>query len=141
MAIEEIKGGLEWAVRKGEPIKEAMMSFYNAGYDRLEIEKAASELLRTTELVPIDITEKVQPSVQINKNKIINQRRKIIPQINPSQRINSRPVSQYPTQMSPKKNSFVVVILVVVLLLLFSVLIGAFFFKDSILNFINSSLH
>ncbi len=140
MAIGEIKGGLEWAVRKGEPIKEAMMSFYNAGYNRLEIERAASELLRTTELVPIDV-KKIGPSLQINQNKIMNQGRRVRSGVNPSQKINPRPVSQYPSQKGNKKNNFVVVILVVVLLLLFSVLLGAFFFRDSILNFINSSFH
>ena len=44
MVNEEIFGGLKLALSKGETLKQAMMSFYNAGYKREEIEEAARAL-------------------------------------------------------------------------------------------------
>jgi hypothetical protein len=42
---EEIVGGLKNAIEHGNSLKSAMMSFFNAGYDRKEIEEAAATLL------------------------------------------------------------------------------------------------
>jgi len=44
MINTEILGGLKLAVSKGESLKQAMMSFYNAGYKKEEIEEAARNL-------------------------------------------------------------------------------------------------
>ena len=44
MVKEEIVEGLRLAVEKGEPLNKAMMSFYNAGYLKAEIEEAARAL-------------------------------------------------------------------------------------------------
>ena len=44
--INEIIGGLKIAMLKGESIEDAMMSFYNAGYDKEEIEESAKLLLQ-----------------------------------------------------------------------------------------------
>ncbi len=44
MVNEEILGGLKLALSKGESLKQAMMSFYNAGYKKEEIEEAAKAL-------------------------------------------------------------------------------------------------
>lgn len=41
---EEIIGGLVSALSRGEPLEKAMMTFYNAGYDREEIEDSAKEV-------------------------------------------------------------------------------------------------
>ena len=41
MVNEEIIGGLISALSRGEPLEKAMMTFYNAGYDREEIEGSA----------------------------------------------------------------------------------------------------
>ena len=42
---KEILGGLKLATSKGESLKDAMMTFYQAGYDKEEIENAAREFL------------------------------------------------------------------------------------------------
>ncbi len=44
MVKEEILEGLRAAVAKGEPLRKAMMSFFNAGYAKKEIEEAARAL-------------------------------------------------------------------------------------------------
>jgi hypothetical protein len=41
MVNEELIGGLISALSRGEPLQKAMMTFYNAGYKREEIEEAA----------------------------------------------------------------------------------------------------
>jgi hypothetical protein len=41
MVSEEIIGGLISALSRGEPLQQAMMTFYNAGYGKDEIEEAA----------------------------------------------------------------------------------------------------
>jgi len=41
MVHEEIVGGLISALSRGEPLQKAMMTFYNAGYGKQEIEEAA----------------------------------------------------------------------------------------------------
>jgi hypothetical protein len=49
MAREDIFGGLRLALAKGETLKEAMMSFYHAGYKKEDIEEAARELVGLSE--------------------------------------------------------------------------------------------
>jgi len=44
MVKEEILEGLKYAVAKGETLPKAMMSFYNAGYSKQDIEEAARVL-------------------------------------------------------------------------------------------------
>ena len=44
MVREDILGGLRNALARGQPLKQAMMSFYNAGYLKEEIEEAARAL-------------------------------------------------------------------------------------------------
>ena len=42
---KEILGGIKEAVERGESLKDVMMTFYQAGYDKGEIENAAREFL------------------------------------------------------------------------------------------------
>ncbi|MCA9487549.1 MAG: hypothetical protein KC516_01155 [Nanoarchaeota archaeon] len=42
---DDILGGLKAAVERGETLKDAMMSFYNSGYAKQEIEEAARNYL------------------------------------------------------------------------------------------------
>ncbi|MBM3228469.1 hypothetical protein FJZ20_01090 [Candidatus Pacearchaeota archaeon] len=44
MANEDIVGGLRAALARGESLEKAMMSFYNAGYSKEEIEDSVQEL-------------------------------------------------------------------------------------------------
>ena len=56
---EEILGGLRVALAKGEPLRKAMMSFYNSGYAKKDIEEAARALYSPQFQQPI-----IQPQVQ-----------------------------------------------------------------------------
>ena len=45
MVNQEILGGLRAAVEKGESLQKAMMTFYNSGYPKKEVEQAARVFL------------------------------------------------------------------------------------------------
>ncbi len=66
MVNQEILGGLKHALNSGEPLEKAMLSFYNAGYKKEEIEEAArfiqggevpisADRRRETKLMPAQI--------------------------------------------------------------------------------------
>ncbi|MCK9568192.1 hypothetical protein M0R72_04540 [Candidatus Pacearchaeota archaeon] len=54
MVNEEIVGGIKNALEHGDSLKDAMMSFFNAGYDRKEIEEAAATLLNYSTAVKVE---------------------------------------------------------------------------------------
>ncbi|MBA7683891.1 hypothetical protein ES703_92277 [subsurface metagenome] len=94
MVNEEILGGLKLALSKGESLKQAMMSFYNAGYKKEEIEEAA----RASQGQKIE-KEPIQPVQQakLKKQKPVQK----IPQPKPSKTIQR--VSSYEQEpYSPK---------------------------------------
>lgn len=62
MPKEDIIGGLLLAVQKGESLEQAMLSFFNAGYKREEIEDAAREV-QTLPDFPI---QKPQPRPKVS---------------------------------------------------------------------------
>lgn len=57
MIREEIVEGLRFAMNKGESLMKAMMSFYNAGYSKLEVEEAARMLSQPS-------LQNIQPQIQ-----------------------------------------------------------------------------
>ena len=62
---QAIVEGIRNAVARGESLKQAMMSFYNAGYDRTEIENAAREFQKQQAQGAIQMP----PQTQIQKPK------------------------------------------------------------------------
>ncbi|MEK6827598.1 MAG: hypothetical protein AABX99_03900 [Nanoarchaeota archaeon] len=66
MPNEEIVGGLMSAIERGESLKKAMMTFYNAGYKKEQIEEAAQFLNQNPTASPIQI---LQSSVLAEKPK------------------------------------------------------------------------
>ena len=60
MVREDIVGGLKLALAKGDTLKNAMMSFYQAGYKKEEIEEAARELMGYSEQ-PVQSSYEEQP--------------------------------------------------------------------------------
>jgi len=66
MVNADILGGLRSALAKGKSLKQAMISFYNAGYKKEEIEEAARVLQTQPAVQPIlqPILQVPQPGVQ-----------------------------------------------------------------------------
>ncbi len=80
MVNEEILGGLKLALSKRESLKQAMMSFYNAGYKKEEIEEAARALQeQKIEKEPIQPVKKTKLKKQKPAQKV--------PQTKPSKTI------------------------------------------------------
>jgi len=60
MAKEEILEGLRNSLARGDPLRKAMMSFYNAGYSKADVEEAAREL-GTPQIQPMMQPQPMQP--------------------------------------------------------------------------------
>lgn len=71
MTNQEIIGGLRSAIERGENLKDAMMTFYQAGYSKIDIEDAAKAYLSQTGKVPeVASGKRLQsPAVPIAKKK------------------------------------------------------------------------
>ena len=147
MAKREIVEGLRAAVGKGEPLRRAMMSFFNAGYDRKEIKEAAIEMKKPQPIFlptvqPGAPEQPVQPKLlpQIQQRPLPIQQQFFLP---PPQ---FRLLPQFPVQtvqtisgygQKPRLASLVItIILVFLLLFLIGVLAAVFFFKEEITRFL-----
>jgi FtsZ-interacting cell division protein ZipA len=124
----EILEGLKVALSKGESLKQAMTSFYNAGYKKEDIEETAQTLYQsqqpTTPLAqqkpvtaeqPVQTAKPVQPVQQVKPDKTIQK------------------VSNY--EQKSIKYKAKIIILITILIILFGALIGVFLFKNELVNF------
>lgn len=156
---QEILGGIKAAVERGSTLKQAMMTFYQAGYDKGEIEDAARAYMnqqrnQDTELNPAKIVQ--TPEKEKSEEKTNDK----IPPKNPMQ--NQVPANPIPgglgsstqkgpmqqkasaydlpkkKEVNPPKNNALTFILIFVLLFLFGVLAAVYLFKDELIQFVNS---
>ena len=114
MIRQDILGGLKLAMSKGESLKQAMMSFYNAGYKKNEIEDAAralSQIPRAQKIQPVR-SQKQQPK-QIQK------------------------VSDYEQKPPKLKQKLVLFLLIFILIILLGILTSVFIFKSDVIDFLN----
>ncbi|MEK6906629.1 MAG: hypothetical protein AABW81_03340 [Nanoarchaeota archaeon] len=94
MVREDILEGLKRAVQRGSTLQKAMVSFYNSGYTKEEIEDAARELQK--QMHQIEVQRVVQQPSQLTIQK---------PQqpTQPLPQQNQQPVVQQPLQPQPQK--------------------------------------
>lgn len=155
MVNEGILEGLKVALSKGESLKQAMMSFYNAGYKKEEIEEAARALQTQRLGQPMQVRPKrTQPVPQA---KLKPPKTVIQPSLKekaPLQRVSSygekpkkqikkpikpiQKVSSYKQKPDKPKGKVLVIILIFTLFILIGVLISVFFFKEELVELINS---
>ncbi len=148
MAKEEIMEGLRVAMNKGEPFKKAMMSFYNAGFKKEDIEGAAKALaadLHQQRAIP-GFQQITQTSLQVSTPQIqtpaptsISQPTPIQPapqfrQLPQSSFRNVQMVSDY-TQKSRPASLVITIVLVFALLFLLGILATVFLFKEELTRF------
>ena len=121
MVNEEIVEGLKSSVARGESLYQAMMSFYNAGYLREEIESSAKALQSSfiNKRFPSDNEPK-----SADKMSLLKQVQR---------------VSSYGEEKAPREKTTMVLLLVLMLLLV-GVLISVFIFRDKISGFFGSVL-
>ena len=122
---EDIFEGLKNALSRGESLQSAMQSFHNAGYPLKDIQEAARELQSK---MP-QYSSKTD-SMNIQKESKILQPKNFFPK-SPAQKI-----SDYDeTQKNPRKA--IAGIIIILLIMLFLILVGIFFFRERILEFLD----
>jgi len=157
MVNEEILGGLKLALSKGESLKRAMNTFYNAGYKREEIEEAA----RIVQQQPVEKKEPEKPKVQSKKIQKPLSRGKPIQKVSsygnakpeqvdfskqlketkpqPKKEITKpapQKVSGYEEKPKPKPK-LIIILLIFFFLLLVGAVVTIFLFKQEIIDFLN----
>lgn len=140
---EDILGALQSALIRGETLKKAMMTLYNAGYKKEEIEESAAALQQMIQQKPVAQAKPIQPiqqSVQPNKAAAAQQQVQQKPveakQVSPSFPDQSR---TQPPQIKPKPKSNIKLILIIFsLIILIGILIGAFLFSSELIEFFNN---
>jgi hypothetical protein len=108
---EEIVGGIRTALERGETLKRAMMTFFNAGYKREEIEEAAKFVNENPNMPSVSIAAPVEKQKQglfwgafnkkIPERKIISSEPVAVPQAPISS--NPQPVQQVVSNYGEKK--------------------------------------
>jgi|APSaa5957512535_1039671.scaffolds.fasta_scaffold02074_17 hypothetical protein len=150
----EILEGLRRATESGNTLKSSMMSFYNSGYKKQEIEAAAKELQsqkagNPSTVVPAQVPQNIQtqpivgqpPAQPIQQQPVaqpvqqIPQTTQPIPQVQqPVQPMNQQNVSQYGKK---SKVSGMTVFLISSLIFLLILLTLMFVFRSQLINFFN----
>ena len=129
---EEILEGLRSATARGEPLLQAMMTFYNAGYGKPEIEEAAQILQQQNAGMPITPpqTPVAQQVIQQGAQQPIKENQSNQPALTPQR------VSAY----APKKKggNTLTIVLTSSLVLLFGALITVFIFREQITSAFNN---
>jgi|TARA_Y100000034_G_scaffold136933_1_gene217298 ATP-dependent Zn protease len=120
---EDILEGLKSAVSKGESLKQAMQSFYNAGYKKEEIEEAARDLQKN------QVENKKQP---IKQEKSYKEKIEISKGEKPVQR-----VSNYEQTSEKPKRNILIFVLTIILLVLLGIIIGLFLFREELTGLLN----
>jgi nitrogen fixation/metabolism regulation signal transduction histidine kinase len=129
---QEILAGLKNSMSRGESLKDAMMSFYNAGYPRQEIEEAARAVqldmaAQTSTQTSNQASQQVQNSTnRTNPLPVQKQIPKVISK--PLQKISAYP--QLKTKKSIFQSTWFVLLLLIILLVLVGVLVSLFLYKD-----------
>ncbi len=115
---EEILEGLKSSVARGESLYQAMMSFYNAGYPKEEIESAARMMQSSFARNRITPEQKIQENPELQLKTI-------------------QKVSNYGEEKT-QKEKITMMILFVLLFLMIGVLISIFIFRNKISEFLGS---
>lgn len=113
----DIFGALKWAVARGQSLQEAMISLFNAGYSKQEIEEAARALQSG------QIPQQPQPATPASQYSQ--------PVTSAVIQKTQQKVSDYSSNQ-PNKKKFFVISLIVILIILLGLLIVTFLFKEQI---------
>jgi len=140
MVKEEIFEGLKVALAKGESLQRAMMSFFNAGYSKEEIEEAARYLQAPQ--TPSQPQSPQQAKPQTAQPVQQQPRQQTLPKPQPLLQPPKQTVQKVSAYEGKPKSTGVIVtgILIFFLILLFGVLVAVFLFKDELAAFFGDIL-
>ncbi len=122
--------GIRLALSKGYTLEQAMMSFYNAGYPKEDIEEAARILLyhpshplsHPEKPVPEDFKKPAKALPPSKPGKLLEEEEK-------------QKISKYEEPASKTKNNILIIFLIFLLFLIFGTLAGIIIFKNELINF------
>jgi len=161
---QEILGGLKAAIGRGETLKDAMMTFYQAGYDKYEIEEAAraymnqqqsgsqlnaSQRIATPATTPQKPKEEEKKETPATPKKPIAPTKPIVtapatpkPGVPAAPKTEAKSVQKVSSYGGNKEKEMagktLTVALTLVLLLLLGVLAAVFLFKEDLIVFFNN---
>ena len=131
MPRQDILAGLKHAVSRGESLRQAMMTFYRAGYPKQEIEEAARTIQAEQQPQP----QTTQPQARGRPVQKVSGYTKQKPEmIRQKIQKTRQQISEYSVQKKPKSG---LLILIIGLILIFSIAALLFIFKDQLIEFIN----
>ncbi len=158
MVNQEILEGLRNALARGYSLESAMMSFFNAGYKKEEIEEAAGFLHQhpshplshpekpsSPEALESEQIKKTEKTVSKIPYKPLKQPLKPVPSApsaqaqKPVQQVIKKRISEYEPEPS-KKIKLKIIILIILLVMLAGAFIGVIIFKEQVINFFNNLL-
>ena len=122
--VEDIYQGIKLSVQKGYSLRQAMMSFYNAGYSKEDIEAAAQKFQMHQNQMQLSQQKKTTEAKQelsikkLDKTKSNVQESKTVKQ----------EVSNYEKPQKPKNNMKWIILFIVVGILLIASLAALFIF-------------
>ncbi len=126
MVKEEIVEGLKSALARGESLEKAMESFYNAGYEREEIEDAARSLQSDNEEKNQDIEDAEGPN---NTPDNTDANTPV-----PSQKVSRY---EYSEPWSTKRKIFLILVITLMIIII-GAIVGMFLFRDELMNYLNN---
>lgn len=131
MVNEDLVGGIEVALSKGKNLKDIMMSYYNSGYKKQEIEEAAmiaqQRKSQTVQTTPSKTQQKTKspPIKKTNQNQSKKNSEELAKPVQPQQK-----VSEYGKPPKKPKGKFIIILLIILLVLAGAVAISYFLFKE-----------
>ena len=162
MVNEEILGALNSALARGESLKKAMMTLYNAGYKKEEISEAARSVQKftpsTKPQTPTTEDSKKSKNKKSKKSKTSGTQ-SLAPtkELTPKTDQASQPIEQQVPGQTPKQQGsqvpqrvsgygkppkpagkIIIIILGFLLLVLVGILATIFLFKEELINFFNN---
>ena len=153
MVNQEIVEGLRTALSRGYSLESAMMSFFNAGYKKQEIEEAARALYthpshplsHPGKAIPEHIKKPLTPEVKpVSEEKIKKpikplkpkepEKPGILKKTEEPEKVSKSEISKYEEKTKPK-GKLITIFLIILLILLISGLIAIFIFKEQLADF------
>ena len=142
MVNHEIVEGLRLALSRGYSLENAMMSFYNAGYMKNDIEEAARELYKHPS-ISLSHPEKKTPEELKKPVETF----KALPASDISQAVTKTEkreekkigvVSTYEDHPKSKKSKLIIILLIILLILLGIGIVGFILFRDTLISFFSN---
>jgi hypothetical protein len=140
MVNHEIVEGLRLALSRGYTLERAMMSFYNAGYKKEEIEEAARALYSHPSQ-PLSHPHKETPEELKKPIGEVKPATTISEAVDKTEKIEDKKIGKVSTYEEPKtkkRGPLITILLVLLLLILVGGLIGIILYKDFLISYFNT---